>query len=292
MFRKSNTPNPHLRPYSTRRRGPVPASAGLSGILLFGLALLAIILLILGKSENRQLAIWRTKAVDFTAPLLQLTTVPAGYIQRSIERVHDFYEMNKTIDELRRENKRLRSIKWNIERLEQNNTRLKALLNSAKDPRLKFVSGRIISGNPGLFGKHMLVNVGRRNGVHSGFAVINEDGFIGRTIDTGGRTSRILLLTDKSSRVPIKIGKQGIRGVAIGMGTKSPKIDFLPQGARIFDGDLVFTSGHGGDLPKGLRIGVVRKTGNNYHIALSARRDGTEYVSILYFEQPGLANNP
>ena len=210
-------------------------------------------------------------------------------MQRSIDRLQDFYENNETLHQLRLENKRLRAVKWDIERLEQNNNKLKALLNSAKEPRLKFVSGRIISGNPGLFGQHMLVNVGRRNGVHAGFAVINADGFIGRTFETAGRTSRILLITDKSSRIPIKIGKQGIRGVATGTGSHSPKVDFLPHNSSIYEGDLVFTSGHGGDLPKGLRIGVIKKIGDKYHIALSAKNEGTEYVSILYFEQPGLA---
>ena len=94
----------------------------------------------------------------------------------------------------KRKTKRLRGIQWNVDKLEQSNSKLKALLNSAQDAPLKFVSGRIIAGNPGLFGHHMLVNVGQRNGIHAGFAVINSAGFIGRTFETGARTSRILLL--------------------------------------------------------------------------------------------------
>ena len=290
MFRKSSSHNYRMRPHTMQRANGLRATAGLSAVLLFGLALIAVVLLVLGKSDNRQLASWRTKAADFTAPVLQLATIPASYIQRSFDRIQGFYEINEKLNQLRVENQRLRNIKWDIERLEQNNTKLRALLNSAKEPRLKFVSGRIISGNPGLFGQHMLVNVGRRNGINAGFAVINADGFIGRTFETAGRTSRILLITDKSSRIPIKIGKQGVRGVATGTGSSTPKIDFLPHNSSIYEGDLVFTSGHGGDLPKGLRIGVVKKIGKQYHIALSAKNEGTEYVSILYFEQPGLAN--
>ena len=289
MFQKSSRDKYHLRPHSMHRAGGSRLTAGLSGVLLFGFMLIAVVLLVLGKSDNRQLKNLRGKAVDITSPLLQLASVPASYIQRSIDRLQDFYEINEKLHQLRLENKRLRAIKWDIERLEQNNNKLKALLNSAKEPRLKFVSGRIISGNPGLFGQHMLVNVGRRNGIHAGYAVINADGFIGRTFETAGRTSRILLISDKASRIPVKIGKQGVRGVATGTGSPTPKIDFLPHNSPIYEGDLVFTSGHGGDLPKGLRIGVIKKIGKHYHIALSAKNEGTEYVSILYFEQPGLA---
>ncbi len=290
MLNKSPHDRYRLRPHSRQRAGGTRPATGLSGVLLFGLVLIAMVLLVLGKSDNRQLKEWRGKAIDFTSPLLQLASVPASYIQRSIDRMRDFYENNDKLHQLRLENQRLRAVKWHVERLEQNNAKLKALLNSAKEPRLKFVSGRIISGNPGLFGQHMLVNVGRRNGVHAGYAVINADGFIGRTFETAGRTSRILLLTDKQSRIPIKIGKKAVRGVATGTGAASPKVDFLPHNASIYEGDLVFTSGHGGDLPKGLRIGVIKKIGKQYHIALSAENEGTEYVSILYFQQPGLAH--
>jgi rod shape-determining protein MreC len=138
----------------------------------------------------------------------------------------------------------------------------------------------------------MLVNLGRQNGVDSGFAVINSEGFIGRTINTGNRTSRILLLTDTTSRVPVTVGKEALRAVAIGNGSMFPEIGFLSRSVSIYEGDLVFTSGHGGDLPKGLAIGVVKKIGDKYHIATRARHEGTDYVSILYFEQPGLARRP
>ncbi len=276
MFRKYASNRQRLRS-AYGWHAPHPAS-GLSSVLLFGLILLALILLVLGKTENRQLASWRTNIQDLTAPVLELTAIPAGYIQRSIVRMQGFYQLNRKLGELQLENQRLRQMKWNMQRLQQNNSKLKALLNSAKEPRLQYVSGRIISGNPGLFGKHMLVNVGHRNGIHAGFAVINSEGFIGRTIETGGRTSRILLLTDKSSRIPVKIGKKSIRGIAVGTGSSFPKILFLPQNASIYEGDFVFTSGHGGDLPTGLRIGVIKKIGNDYHIATSARPAGTENI--------------
>ena len=291
MFRNSNRNSYRMLPHSLRRAKGVRPTRGLSALLLSGLVLIAILLLALDKSDNRQLAHWRGEALDFTAPLLQFTATPSSYIQRSIDRMQGFYENNRKLTQLRIENKRLRSIKWDIERLEQNNIQLRALLNSAKEQRLKFVTGRIISGNPGLFGQHMLVNVGRLNGVHAGFAAINQDGFIGQTFETAGRTSRILLITDKSSRIPVKIGKQGVRAVASGTGAASPKVDLLARNNSIYEGDLVFTSGHGGNLPKGLRIGVIRKTGKDYHIALSANNSDTEYVSILYFAQPGLARN-
>jgi len=273
------------------RQGARQSGSGFSEILLFGLVLFALILLVLDKTNNRQLTQLRSHALDAAAPLLELAKVPAGYIQRSLDRVQSFYELNRKLTRLQEENRRLRSMKWNMDRLEQSNARLKALLNSAEDAPLKFVTGRVIAGNPSLFGRHMLVNVGQRNGIQSGYAVINAQGFIGRTVETGQRTSRILLLTDKASRVPVVIGKQAVRAMAIGTGTALPKIAFLPLNTPIYEGDYVFTSGHGGELPGGLPIGVVKKIGQEYRIALAATQPDTEYVSVLYFDHPDLAEN-
>lgn len=276
---------------AARNRRTPHNGSGFSGILLFAMVLLALMLLVLDKTGNRQLHKMRSKALDLAAPALELAAIPAGYIQRSIDRVERFYETDRKLSALQKENRRLRGLKWNIDKLKQKNQRLKALLNSAREVPLKFVSGRIISGNPGLFGHHMVVNLGERNGIHSGFAVINEEGFIGRTLETGARSSRILLITDKASRIPVLIGEQGVRGMAIGTGSPYPKIDFLPPNAAIYEGDSVFTSGHGGELPRGLRIGVVKKIGNQFHIEPAATQPDTEYVSILLFDRPDLADN-
>ena len=290
MFKNKYSNTIIVKPHPARSVKNPRSNGWFSGVLLFGLLLISLTLLVLSKSENRQLAKWQARAIDLVAPALEITTLPAGYVQRSINRLQGFYDVNRKLARLRLENKRLRNIKWNVEHLQRTNARLKALLNSARDARLKIVSGRVISGNPGLFGQHMLINVGRRNGIGSGFAVINADGFVGRTIDTGEQTSRILLLTDKTSRIPVTIGRQEVRAIAVGTGSRFPRIDFLPQGSTIYEGDFVYTSGQGGDLPRGLRIGVVRKSGKEYHIALSARQEGTDYVSVLYFDQTGLAS--
>lgn len=281
----------NLRFASAPNRQPPVKASGLSSTLLFGLVLLALVFLVLDKTENRQLKKLKAQALDLAAPALDLASVPAGYIHRSFERAQSFYDINRKLSELQKENKRLRGIEWNIDKLKHNNSKLKALLNSAQESPLKFVSGRIISGNPSLFGHHMLLNVGHRNGIRAGFAVINSTGFIGRTIDTGTRTSRILLLTDKTSRIPITIGKQGVRGVAIGTGSIFPKIDFIAKNRSIFEGDHVYTSGDGGELPRGLSIGVVKKIDNQFHIALIAGKQANEYVSVLFFDQSNLAEN-
>lgn len=278
------------RPLQRRSRGSFYSY--FRAVLSFALLLVAAALLFLSKSDNQVLALWRGRLQDLTMPLLDVTNVPAGYVQRSIERLGGFYRTHEEMNRLRQENDRLRAIRWGIEELEQKNSRLKALLNSVDDPRHEFITGQIVSAGSSLFGSNAVVNLGRRNGVNDGYAVINADGLIGRTRDTSDGASRVLLLTDKTSRIPVFIGKDALKAVAIGDGGEQPLIDFLPPDAAVYEGDIVFTSGHGGDLPGGLPIGTIRKVGSELRVATRARLEGNEYVSVLLFEHKGFARGP
>lgn len=289
MFRYSNNSKYKLRSRYQRIRPGRKQGDSVTGVFLLAMALIAASLLLLNRTGNRQLAQWRESALDFARPALEMTAIPAGYVRRSLRRFNNFYDLREELAHLQRENHKLESVEWNMAELRQRNSQLKALLNSVEEQRLQFISGRIISASKGQFGRSLLVNLGRRNGVNNGFAVLNADGFIGRTQTTGDRTSSILLLTDHLSRIPVIIGRQRVKGMVIGDGGPYPKISFLPRGSRIYEGDFVFTSGHGGDLPKGLRIGIVKKISGKYRIAPRASLQGMEYVSVLYFAQPGLA---
>ena len=71
------------------------------------------------------------------------------------------------------------------------------------------------------------------------------------------RSSRVLLLNDLNSRIPVLVGPAGVRALASGDNSAELKLEFLPDGASPHAGDEVYTSGSDGVLPRGLRVGVV-----------------------------------
>jgi rod shape-determining protein MreC len=194
------------------------------------------------------------------------------------------------IDRLKTENEQLKQWEWRAKLLERNVAHLRSLLNAVDEPALHFVTGSVIADARGPFLRSALINLGRDNGVRIGYAVINGDGLVGRTVDAGASVARVLLLNDLNSRIPVLVGAAGVRALASGDNSAELKLDFLPDGASLYPGDEVYTSGSDGVLPRGLRVGVVTGLPGAFRVRPHAELSSLDVVSVLFFDAPALVS--
>jgi rod shape-determining protein MreC len=124
--------------------------------------------------------------------------------------------------------------------------------------------------------------------VRIGYAVINGDGLVGRTVDAGASVARVLLLNDLNSRIPVLVGPAGVRALASGDNSAELRLDFLPDGAQVYPGDEVYTSGSDGVFPRGLHVGVVTGSSGTFKVRPHAELSSLDVVSVLYFDTPTL----
>src|SRR5690606_13197264 len=125
-------------------------------------------------------------------------------------------------------------LEWKEEalRLQAKIARYEALLNVQVDQSIEYVSGRVVSDSGGPFIDTVLVNVGSEKGARSGLAVIDSDGLVGRVVSTGPKASRVLLLTDLNSRIPVVVEPAQYKAILAGDNTSWPKLEYLAaQGA-------------------------------------------------------------
>ena len=131
------------------------------------------------------------------------------------------------------------------------------MLNFVPPPRASFVSARVIADGSGPFSRSVLLNVGTRNGIAKGQAVVNDLGLIGRVTEVGQRSARVLLLSDFNSRVPILFETTRERAILAGDNSATMRLDFVSPTAKVTPGERIVTSGHGGLLPAGLPVGAI-----------------------------------
>jgi rod shape-determining protein MreC len=199
---------------------------------------------------------------DRFVPSFDWAMVP---VTASVNLVRDFqsyqriYEQNQ---ELRRELQQMKSWKEAALQLEQENARLLDLNSVRLDPRLTHVTGVVMADSGSPFRQSLLLNVGRRDGVLDGWATMDGLGLVGRISGVGENASRVILLTDTSSRIPAIIQPSGQNAIIAGDNTRSPPIDFLENPDLIRPGDRVVSSGDGGVFPAGLLIGQVADRGH------------------------------
>jgi rod shape-determining protein MreC len=226
--------------------------------------------------------------LDLSAPVLQATSAPVVMARHGVARVKSYVGSFNEIDRLREENAKLKQWEWRAKLAERKVVQLRALLNAADEPALHFATGNVIADGRGPFLQSALINLGRDHGIRIGYAVINGEGLIGRTVDAGDQFARVLLINDRSSRVPVLAGKAGVRGIASGDNSAELTLDFIPDGAVLHEGDDVYTSGSDGVLPRGLRVGLVTGSPGAYKVRPHADLGALDTVSVLFFDTPEL----
>lgn len=246
-------------------------------------------LLIIGRADTNLAERIRVAVMDATLPVFEVLSRPVSAIHRareSVERVFFVFEENAR---LREENARLKQWQDVARRLEPENARLRRLLAAGVAPPNTFVTARVVADTSGPFVRTMLLSAGERDGVEKGQPVVAEGGFVGRLSEVGSRSSRVLLLTDLNSRVPVLVEGTGTRAVLAGDNSRLPKLEYLPAGAELRVGDRIATSGDGGLFPLGLPIGIVVSVGEGAtRVQPFVDLDRLEFVRVVSFESPRL----
>lgn len=248
---------------------------------------LAAALLLLGRAETYVFDRARQVVTDLTAPLLEIASRPVAAARRVVERTDEYAYVFDENERLRAENARLLAWKEAALKLESKLARYEALLNVQIDPQIRYVSGRVVSDNGGPFVDTVIVNVGREAGVKSGDGVIDTDGLVGRIVATGEKASRVLLLTDLNSRIPVVVEPAHYKAILAGDNTDWPKLEYLASTGSVSPGDRVVTSGDGGLLPPGIPVGLVIQTSDGFlRVQAFADRDRLDFVRVLKYEFP------
>ena len=248
--------------------------------------------LMLGKADPKIFDRARIWVTDASAPLLDAASKPVATGAAIVDEARHLMHLREENVALRQENARLLQWQAAARALAAENAHLHDLLNYVPTPEATFISARVIAETGGSFVRTMLVNAGRRDGVRKGLPVVIGEGLIGRIVETGERVSRILLINDLNSRIPVVVGSERERAVLAGDNTSQPRIAYLDANANVPVGARVVTSGQGGVFPPGLPVGVVAQAGpNEIRVETFVSSNRLEYVRIMDFGLVGLLDD-
>jgi len=199
----------------------------------------------------------RNSVTDIVSPALILLSEPFRQVAAVTNSVTGMSELRAENTQLRAENARLREWYQTALMLESENQSLHALLNVKPDPAHRFITARVIGDSGNAYVKSAIVSAGQNDLVQKGQAVLSGDGLVGRIIESGRSSARVLLLTDVNSRVPVLIEGSRQKAILMGQNTDLPALKYLPADTDIKEGTRIITSGNGGMFMSGLPIGTV-----------------------------------
>lgn len=163
------------------------------------------------------------------------------------------------------------------------------ILNLMGEPPQRGVTARVTAESDGPFSQTILANAGRAQGVEPGAIALNEGGLVGRVIQLGERSSRILLVTDFNSRVPVMGEVSGTRAILFGGRDGVGALTDLPERSGFIEGERVLTSAEGGAFPRGLIVGEARQQGDVWRVKYAMTSGNGGYVQLV---PPPLIEDP
>lgn len=253
------------------------------------LILAAVALMLVARMDPVLVDQARARATDAFAPLLSVIARPAAAVANVIETGREILDLYDENARLREDNARLQQWQQAALRLEAENKSLRSLLAYRPDPAASFVTARVVGDPGGAFVRTVVLTAGRRDGVQRGQAAMAGQGLIGRVVQVGEWSSRVLLITDINARIPVVLEQSRQRAMLSGDNSDRPKLMYVPRDAQVAVGERVFTSGHGGLFPPGLPVGTVEAVTAEGEVRVSPLVDLSriEHVQIVDFGGAG-----
>ena len=148
--------------------------------------------------------------------------------------------------------------KIRLKLLDEDNNRLRGMLELAQASSESVISAAVISRSPKGWWQQIELGKGQLNGIRPGQAVVGPGGLLGMIASATPLTARVRLLTSPGSRIGVWIPRIKRHGMLIGMGTNRPQLRFLDKDPQALPGDVVSTSPASTLLPPNLSIGVIQ----------------------------------
>lgn len=186
-------------------------------------------------------------------------------------------ELNKKINNLRSEVSKLKA-------LEEENISLRKELDFLDDLKREYVTASIIAYDPLNVSNAITINKGRNDGISEGLAAVFEGVLVGTVSEVGDNYSKVSLITDPRSAIPVSIQGKKADGVVRGVVGSGAFLDKVPQGANIEKGDVIVTSGIDRKIPRGIPIGEVNKI-DSKEGSLFISADISLYANIPYISR-------
>ena len=214
-----------------------------------------------------------------------IVSIPEKYIKIGYYSFKDHLKLYKDYKNTKLELEILKSKELNNKYIIAENKRLKETIEEIKFSN-EDVYAKVLLDKDSPFLKSFIINKGSKQKIKLGMAVLDKGYLVGKIIEVNFSTSRVLLLTDLNSKIPVNIEPGGIQSIMSGTGKEYGEIQYFKNQTNLSEGDIVYTSGAGGVFKSGIPIGKISLNQNkniqiNYFTDFSQLR----FVKISLFEE-------
>ena len=247
---------------------------------LFVLVIISILLIFLETINTKPLNKIRSLIKDVVYRSAVVATFPNKIFSGSYNSVQDHFSLYRDYNELKKENEELKNKKSKSDFLELENSQLRKLIDEQVQSESNLVSARVLLDEQSPYLNSFVINIGANKDIKNGMAVLDGKNFIGRIVGVNFFSSRILLVTDLNSKIPVISEPSGNHAILSGHGKAQPTLEYLSENHEIEEGDKIYTSGKEGIFAPGIPVGEVRIKKDKLQVKLYSNLNEITFVNI------------
>ena len=257
---------------------------------LLSLITLSIIILILSSFDYKVIKTVRSGINEIIYRGSFVISAPEKIVKNLNTEIRNHFGLYSKSKKLEKELNEYRSQKISLDILKFENQKFRQQLDDYLIST-EIVFSKIIIDNKSPFLRSIVINKGSRDGIKSGMAVLDQQYLVGKVIEVNFGTSRVLLLSDINSNIPITISPGNLLAIATGTGKDQAKVNFLKKTHfdKITNDSLVYSSGTGGLIKSGVPIGRITnfdsKSDEDINIEFFSDFSQLQYVSVVAFDK-------
>ena len=202
------------------------------------------------------------------------------FSNNSFDYIGGFFNLHENYTRLKEENDNLKNNISKSDFLELENSQLRNLIDEQMNSQSNLLSARVMLDKQSPYLNSFIINIGSNKNIKNGMAVLDGKNFVGRIVDVNFFSSRVLLVSDLNSKIPVIIEPSGNHAILSGGGTNITNLIYVPDNHNIQDGDKVYTSGKEGIFSTGIPIGEVKKENDLFKVNLFSDLSQITFINI------------
>ena len=215
-----------------------------------------------------------------------IVSTPENYLMKSYQNVKNHFFLYDDYLETKAQLKKIKSEKIANNYIIEENKRLKKIVDDYLVDTNEIVA-KILIDKKSPFLRSIIINKGSKNNVKLGMAALDETFLVGKVVEVNYLTSRVLLLSDLNSKIPVTIEPGDYQSILSGTGRANGTLQYLKEEYEIQEDNLIYTSGSGGVFKSGIPVGKIKSENENNLKTVEFFSDFTQlrFVKIISFKK-------
>ena len=251
---------------------------------LLALIIASLVLLSLESINSKTLNFVRSAIKDVIYRTSFIASIPGNTISPMFITVQSHFKIYEENKLLKLKIQQLKDQRKQVAYLKIENDKLKKVIDDTDIYNYESIISKVLVDKESPFLKSVILNKGFNSGLKKGMPVLKGPYFVGRITEVNYLSSRVLLISDLNSKIPVLIEPMGYQAIMSGTGDDLALLDFLPKNHQLEVGNLVYTSGTGGIFFEGIPIGRVELIEEKFHVKFFSDLSQLYLINVITSE--------